>query len=201
MKRSIIAAALAAFTMSILPAQAGNIVEDWAGVKAPAAPTLKPVTVDAKTTALLVMDLAKQTCNNEKRPRCVASIPEIAKLMAEARAKGVLLISTSVPPVPMTDILPQVAPKPGEPTVVAWVDKFVLGDKPTGLEAMLKEKGIKTSGYNVIVPVDGLSSEDQYFDQATVWLLTKGVGGIGPKVTLTTIDKMLRGGGAAIDAG
>lgn len=190
MKRSIIAAALAAFTMSILPAQAGNIVEDWAGVKAPAAPTLKPVTVDAKTTALLVMDLAKQTCNNEKRPRCVASIPEIAKLMAEARAKGVLLISTSVPPVPMTDILPQVAPKPGEPTVVAWVDKFVLGDKPTGLEAMLKEKGIKTSGYNVIVPVDGLSSEDQYFDQATVWLLTKGVGGIGPKVTLTTIDKI-----------
>jgi nicotinamidase-related amidase len=211
MKRSIIAAALAAFTMSILPAQAGNIVEDWAGVKAPAAPTLKPVTVDAKTTALLVMDLAKQTCNNEKRPRCVASIPEIAKLMAEARAKGVLLISTSVPPVPMTDILPQVAPKPGEPTVVAWVDKFVLGDKPTGLEAMLKEKGIKTvitvgtasygavlytssaaalRGYNVIVPVDGLSSEDQYFDQATVWLLTKGVGGIGPKVTLTTIDKI-----------
>lgn len=190
MKRSIIAAALAAFTMSILPAQAGNIVEDWAGVKAPAAPTLKPVTVDAKTTALLVMDLAKQTCNNEKRPRCVASIPEIAKLMGEARAKGVLLISTSVPPVPMTDILPQVAPKPGEPTVVAWVDKFVLGDKPTGLEAMLKEKGIKTSGYNVIVPVDGLSSEDQYFDQATVWLLTKGVGGIGPKVTLTTIDKI-----------
>ena len=90
----------------------------------------------------------------------------------------------------MTDILPQVAPKPGEPTVVAWVDKFVLGDKPTGLEAMLKEKGIKTSGYNVIVPVDGLSSEDQYFDQATVWLLTKGVGGIGPKVTLTTIDKI-----------
>lgn len=190
MKRSIIAAALAFFTMSILPAQAGNIVEDWAGVKAPAAPTLKPVTVDAKTTALLVMDLAKQTCNNEKRPRCVASIPEIAKLMGEARAKGVLLISTSVPPVPMTDILPQVAPKPGEPTVVAWVDKFVLGDKPTGLEAMLKEKGIKTSGYNVIVPVDGLSSEDQYFDQATVWLLTKGVGGIGPKVTLTTIDKI-----------
>jgi len=190
MKRSIIAAALAAFTMSILPAQAGNIVEDWAGVKAPAAPTLKPVTVDAKTTALLVMDLAKQTCNNEKRPRCVASIPEIAKLMGEARAKGVLLISTSVPPVPMTDILPQVAPKPGEPTVVAWVDKFVLGDKPTGLEAMLKEKGIKTSGYNVIVPVDGLSSEDQYFDQATVWLLTKGVGGIGPKVTLATIDKI-----------
>ena len=41
---------------------------------------------------------------------------------------------------------------------------------------------------SVIVPVDGLSSEDLFYEQATVWLLAKGVGGIGPKVTLTKID-------------
>jgi len=40
-------------------------------------------------------------------------------------------------------------------------------------------------GYNVIVPVDGMSSEDLYYEQATAWLLAKGTGGIGPKVTLT----------------
>ena len=40
----------------------------------------------------------------------------------------------------------------------------------------------------VIVPVDGMSSEDLYYEQATAWLLAKGTGGIGPKVTLTRSD-------------
>ena len=40
-------------------------------------------------------------------------------------------------------------------------------------------------GFKVIVPVDRMSSEDLYYEQATVWLLAKGTGGIGPKVTLT----------------
>ena len=40
-------------------------------------------------------------------------------------------------------------------------------------------------GFKVIVPVDLMSSEDLYYEQATAWLLAKGTGGIGPKVTLT----------------
>ena len=52
---------------------------------------------DPKTTALLVMDLIKQACNDEKRPRCVASIPKIATLLASARASGVSIIYTIVP--------------------------------------------------------------------------------------------------------
>jgi hypothetical protein len=43
-------------------------------------------------------------------------------------------------------------------------------------------------GFNVVVPVDGMSSEGLYFDQASAWLLANGTGGIGPKVTLTTFD-------------
>jgi len=68
MKRNLIAAAaiLAALT---LPAQANNIVEEWAGTKAPVAPTLKPGTVDPKTTALLMLDFMNQNCG--KRPRCL----------------------------------------------------------------------------------------------------------------------------------
>lgn len=191
------------------PAHAGDVIEDWDKVKAPQAPALKPVTVDPKTTALLVMDLLKQSCNDQRRPRCVASLAPVAKLMAAARDKGMLVISTTIPTISAADILPQVAPKSGEPTVASWVDKFVLGDKDTGLGAMLKDKGIKTviavgtasygavlytgsaaalRGYDVIVPVDGMSSEDQYFDQASAWLLAKGTGGIGPKVTLTRSD-------------
>jgi hypothetical protein len=37
-------------------ARAGDIVEEWAKVQAPSAPVPKPVTIDAKTTALLVVD-------------------------------------------------------------------------------------------------------------------------------------------------
>jgi len=61
------------------------------------------------------MDLVKQTCNNERRPRCVASIPKIEKLIAAARAQGVMLIWTTVPSVPIADTLPAVAPKTNDP--------------------------------------------------------------------------------------
>ena len=73
-----------------LPAHAANIVDEWASVKAPAAPALKPVTVDPKTTALLMLDFMNQNCG--KRPRCVASIPAMKKLLDEARAAKVTVV-------------------------------------------------------------------------------------------------------------
>ena len=63
--------AAASFATFIGSAEASDIVAEWATVK-PAAPTLKPVTVEAKTTALLVLDFMKQNCG--KRPRCVATL-------------------------------------------------------------------------------------------------------------------------------
>src|SRR5215468_5199790 len=129
--------ALAAALVCAQPSLAQTIIDEWQGVKAPPAPQLKAVTLDPKTTALLVMDLVKQTCNSDRRPRCVASIPKIEKLIAAARAQGVMLISTTVPSVPIADTLPAVAPKTNDPVVVAAVDKFTLGDKDTGLQKML----------------------------------------------------------------
>lgn len=192
------------------PAPAQTIISEWSSVKTPPAPELKPATLDPKTTAILVMDLVKQTCNSERRPRCVASIPKIEKLIAEARAKGVMLISTTVPPVPIADTVPAVAPKGNDPVVVAFVDKFILGDKDTGLEKMLKDKGITTvvtvgtavhgavlytssaaasRGFNVIVPVDGMSGDGQigYDEQAVAYILTHAPV-VSAKVTLTSID-------------
>jgi isochorismate hydrolase len=156
---------------------AATIIDEWASVKPEPAPELKPVTIDTKTTALLVMDLAKGTCNNERRPRCVASIPAIAKFMNEARAKGVTIINTVAGQGTAADILPDVAPKEGEPVLTGTVaDKFVR----TELEKILKDKGITTvvavgtaaqgavlytgsqaafRGFKVIVPVDGATSE------------------------------------------
>ena len=206
----IVLAAAAGVGLMGSPVAAQTIIEEWANVKAPPPPQLKEVTADPKTTALLVMDLVKQTCNNERRPRCVASIPKIEKLLAEARTKGAMVIYTTVPPTPIADTLPAIAPKSNEPVVTAWVDKFTLVNQDTGLEKMLKDKGITTviavgtaangavlytssaaalRGFNVIVPVDGMSGDGQntYIEQYVAFNLTSAPV-VSPKVTLTRID-------------
>jgi nicotinamidase-related amidase len=210
-------ATLAVASIYAAPAPAQTIVDEWANIKAPAPPELKPVTLEPKTTALLVMDLIKQICNENARPRCVASIPKVAKLLAAARASGVTVIYTIIPsagpgnPVPVIgDTLPGVAPKGDEPVITSFVDKFVLGNKDTGLEKMLKDKGITTvvavgtatngavlytasaaalRGFNVIVPVDGMSGTGQivYDEQAVAYTLTHAPV-LSPKITLTSVD-------------
>jgi len=195
---------LAALLGFAAPGNAQTIIDEWSSVKAPPAPELKPVTVDPKTTALLVLDLVKQSCNNERRPRCVASIPRIEKLLAAARAKGVMLIYTIYSQASIADILPTVAPKGNEPVVVSLPDKFQNPD----LEKMLKDKGITTiitigtaansavlytasaaamRGFNVIVPVDGMSGDNTYIEQYVAYSLTVA-SGVSPKTTLTRID-------------
>lgn len=201
--RSKLAAVMAAALVAGFAARAtaGDIIEEWANVKAPAALEVKPVTADPKTTALLLLDFQKPNCPN--RPRCMASLPAAKKLLDEARAKNVLVVYTTSGMANADAILPDVAPNGKESVVRATsVDKFT----GTDLEKTLKDKGIQTviiggtaahgavlyagsdaavKGFKVLVPVDLMSSEDLYYEQATAWLLAKGTGGIGPKVTLT----------------
>jgi nicotinamidase-related amidase len=108
----------------------------------------------------------------------------------------------------ISDYVPALAPKGNEPVVTAFVDKFMLGDKDTGLQKILKDKGITTlvpvgvashngalftsvlaalRGFNVVVPVDGMAGNNAYEDQATVYILTSS---IVYKVTLTSLDKI-----------
>ncbi len=206
MKRKLIAAVAAAFvTALVLPTHAANIIDEWASVKVPPAPTLKPVTVDTKTDALLVIDMAKQTCNAQARPRCVETIPAIQKLLNDARAKGMTVIYSLGPT--GNDFVEALAPKNGEPIVKSGADKFVN----TELEKMLKDKGITSvivvgtwanggvlhtasqaalRGFKVVVPVDGMSSQNAntlYSEQYTAWHLANGPG-LSAKVTLTKTD-------------
>lgn len=212
MRLVLVVAALSGFLSYAAPTMAETIIDEWQGVKAPPPPTLKSVTIDPKTTVLLVMDLLKQTCNSDRRPRCMASLPKIAKLIGEAHAGGMMVIYTTVPQIPISDTVPAVAPKGDEPVVVGSVDKFILGDKDTGLEKMLKDKGITTvipvgtaahgavlytasaaalRGFNVIVPVDGMSGDGQntYIEQYVAYNLTSAPV-IAAKITLTSIDMM-----------
>ena len=194
---------LAVGTGLATPAFAQTIVDEWATVKAPPAPELKPVTIDPKVTALLMLDFVKQICSPQARPRCVASLPKVRGLLTQAREKGVQVIY-SLAGQSVADIWPEVAPAYGEPAVSSGPDKFLN----TELEKILKEKGIKTvivvgtaaegaalntaagsalRGFKVIVPVDGVSSSTTYAEQYTAWHLANAPR-IGAQVTLTKID-------------
>ena len=208
MKRNLIAAAGRRCGCGVaLPAHAANIIDEWASVKAPPAPALKPVTVDAKTTALLMLDFMNQNCG--KRPRCVATVPAMKKLLAEARAPrrdgGLQLIAGKTTSVPTSSRMSR--RWPSEPSVKSGADKFL----DTDLEKMLKDKGINTvimvgtaangavlytasargdqRDLTSIVPVDGMSSDDPLLPSSSPrGSLANGTGGFGQKVTLTKSD-------------
>src|ERR1700733_16322016 len=75
-------------------APAQTIIDQWSSVAAPAAPALKQANLNPKTTALVVMDFVKQTCNQNARPSCIASIPKVKAMIAAAKAKGASVIWT-----------------------------------------------------------------------------------------------------------
>lgn len=195
---------MVALAASSLSAQ--TIVDEWATVKLPPPPQLKPARIDAKVTALLAMDFTAQTCSKERRPRCAASIPKIEKLVNAARAKGVLVIySIAGAGATPASIVKDLTPAPGETVLPALgPDKFIGSD----LEKTLKDKGITTliaigtqaqtsvlhtagaaalRGFNIVVPVDGMSSDDAFPELYTAWHLTTA-SRIGDKVTLTKVD-------------
>ena len=188
----------------VTPASAQTIIDEWSKVQAPKPPELKAVTLDPKTTALLVLDLVKQTCNNERRPRCLSSVPKIQTLLKLARDKDIPVVHSITTAAIPADILKDVAPLEGEPIVKSSADKFFKTD----LEKILNDKGIKTvvvvgtaaqgavlntasqaafRGLRVIIPVDGMSAENTYFEQYTAYHLANAPG-VGQQVTLTKMD-------------
>jgi nicotinamidase-related amidase len=187
------------------PARAGNIIEEWGNVKAPAAPEVKAVTVDPKTTALLLLDfVAHDPYCGPGKARCGATLTAMKQLLANARANGAAVIYSVAGKYEAADIAKDVAPAANDLTVKSKSDKFLNTD----LEKILKDRGIQTvivtgnsanggvlytatgaalRGLKVIVPVDGLSANDLYEEQLTVWQLAHGPG-FGALVTVTKSD-------------
>src|SRR3954469_19922181 len=75
-------------------ARAADILSEWGSVKIPPPPELKKVKVDPKTTALLVFDLMKSNCG--VRPRCPPIVPNVKRLLDQARAHNMLVAYTLV---------------------------------------------------------------------------------------------------------
>ena len=187
-------------------AHAATVIDEWPGVKLPPAPALKPVTLAPSETAILAMDFTTQTCTPQRRLRCANQVPQVAKLLAAARAKGVFIVySVALPGSTAADILKEVTPAAGEPVLPPLgPDKFLNSD----LDKMLKDHGIKTviaigtqahtsvlhtgaaaalRGYKVIVPVDGMSGDDAWPEAYTAWHLANAAR-ISAQVTLTRMD-------------
>jgi len=150
----------------------------------PAIPAPVAVTLDVKTTALLVLDLNEAVCTPRKS--CVASLPAVAALLKKARdAQVPIIYSEGRTPSP---VRPEVAQLPNEPKVSAGADKFFN----TTLDDILKGKGIKTAvivgsasngavlytafganlrGYTVVVADDGMSTDDVFAQTLTRYQL------------------------------
>jgi nicotinamidase-related amidase len=206
---------LAALLMAIVAAgivalphvsRAETVIDEWAGVRLPPAPALKPVTLVGNETAILAMDFTTQTCTPQRRLRCANQVPQVARLLSEARLKGAFIVySVALPGSTAADILKEVTPAAGEPVLPPLgPDKFINSD----LDRMLKERGIKTvvaigtqahtsvlhtgaaaalRGYKVVAPVDGMSGDDAWPEAYTAWHLANAAR-IGPQVTLTRMD-------------
>ena len=202
---AFLAATMALSSAVVAPARADDIITEWGSVKGPTAPALKPVTVDPKTTALLLLDFVPHDpyCGPGK-PRCGATLPAVKQLLANARAHGAAVIYSVAGKYEAADIAKDVAPAANDVTVKSKADKFLNTD----LEKILKDKGIQTvivtgnsanaavlytgtgaalRGFKVVIPVDGLSAKEPFEEQLTVWQLAHGPG-FGNLVTITKSD-------------
>jgi nicotinamidase-related amidase len=136
----------------------------------PVLPDVTPIAVDPTTTAFLVLDINSAVCPS--RPACVASVPSISRMLGRARAAGMFVGFSSTAG---AEVLPDVAPRDGEPVVTARADKFFN----TTLDQILKDHGVQTvllvgaaangavlytsfganeRGYTVAIATDGISS-------------------------------------------
>jgi nicotinamidase-related amidase len=173
----VAAIALAAASYGVAPGRAADIIADWPTLQMPSPPTLKPMTLDPKTTALLLFDFMNTNCN--ERPRCVEAIPKLKALMDRARGAGMLVAYTLPGGGKIVD--PGIAPHDGEVVEQnpGGPDKFLGSD----LDQRLKGHDIKTvilcgtsaqgvgigtdsaaaqRGYYVAYPVDCLPSESAF---------------------------------------
>ncbi len=185
--------------------RAGNtIIEQWNDIKAPPPVELKAIKINPENTAFLVLDIEERTCNSKRRPGCVASVPKIKSFLEKARSKNIAVVYSLTRKGAPETILPGAAPLGTEPIVKSSVDKFYKTD----LEKILQEKGIKTviivgttaegavlhtatgaamRGFQVVVPIDGMSAGSLYAEQYTAWHLVNAPGS-RRRTTITRFD-------------
>jgi nicotinamidase-related amidase len=156
------------------PAPGGKMVT----LEMPALPDPARVTLDPKTTALLVLDYVEDICNAQ--PKCRNQmLPAMTPFMGRIRKAG-LVVAYGTRAQNMAHWLPQLAPMPGDIKIVNTGQDRFFG---TDLDKELKAKGIKTiimagwkisgsvtytsvgamiRGYTVVIPMDTTAATTDY---------------------------------------
>jgi nicotinamidase-related amidase len=153
----------------------------------PNRPEPKPVALDAKGTAILVLDLNAR-CHDPKQI-CNQLTPRLGEFLEKARAASVLIVysvSAAAKGTPLGEVAAPLKRRDGEPIIYPDAfDKFTGGE----LQSLLKDKGIKTvvitgastnaavlytattaarmHRYNVVVPMDGMVANTSYEQEYT----------------------------------
>lgn len=74
--------------------------------------------------ALLVLDIQNQIYNQERRLRCVESVPKIVALIEKVRGAGNPVLYSLTNSAEVSDIREEVTLVPGEPIIKSGIDKF-----------------------------------------------------------------------------
>ena len=176
----------------------------------PNKPSPIDVTVDAKTTGLLVLDLNAR-CEDPKEP-CHKLVEPVAKFLPRAREAGIFIVYTVADryqETPLGKMPKAFAQKDSEPVIFpAAFDKFYGGE----LHHLLTARGLKTLivtgassnqavlytataavrpfGYEVIIPIDGLIARGDYEHEYTLHQFTILPAGAAEKFKFTQFDRI-----------
>ena len=185
---------------------ADDIIDEWKKVEPPPVPELKAVTLDGATTAVILGDMNQVSCL--ANPRCAATVPVIKRLAEAGRAAGAMFWYSAPTGANDTSDMVDKSFNPRDPSEAEPIngpDKF----RVSHLEEKLKARNIKTAiicghsfqgfgigaatglavrGFEVVVPVDCLSSNvpyPTYLEQYSVWHMYKSGNGVANHVTIT----------------
>ena len=163
----------------------------WAQ-QGPNRPEAKPLTLDVKITAVLVLDLNAR-CQDRKQV-CSKLMTPVGEFLDRTRAAGVPIIysvSAATKGTPLGEVAASLNHKPSETVIYPDAfDKFVGGE----LQAWLKDKGAKTliitgsssnvtvlytattaarmHRYNVVIPMDGINANTPYEQEYSIHQFT-----------------------------
>jgi nicotinamidase-related amidase len=164
----------------------------WAAQEGPNRPEAKPLTLDSKSTTVLVLDLNAR-CDDPKQV-CSKITAPLGDFLDKARTAGVPIIYTvsgAAKGKPIGELAAPLRHKESEKVIYPdGFDKFFGGE----LEAFLKDKGAKTliitgsstnaavlytattaarmHRYNVVIPMDGVNAATNYEQEYAIHQFT-----------------------------
>ena len=174
----------------------------------PKLPQPTPLTLDPKTTALLVLDLSNR-CNDPAQV-CNQLAPRIKDFLPKTRASKVFTVytvSAGAKDTPQGKVWDNFGALPDEPVITPdAIDKFFGGGE---LASLLQKRGIKTviiTGastnnavlytatsaarmykYNVVIPLDGVIAKNSYESEFPIYQFTVLASGANERFSFTTL--------------